>query len=44
MHCFPKGTRKNNITGNCDKTDGKKRKLTEKLHHRKKQIQRINCY
>jgi superfamily II DNA helicase RecQ len=27
----PKGTRKNNATGNCDKGDSKKEKLTEKL-------------
>ena len=27
----PKGTRKNNATGNCDKLDSKKEKLTAKL-------------
>jgi hypothetical protein len=27
----PKGTRKNNTTGNCDKVDSKKEKLQEKL-------------
>jgi hypothetical protein len=37
----PKGTRKNNATGNCDKIDSKKEKLQEKL---KKCITEKNKY